>query len=202
MNCLYDTPTIRSKRREGKEMKKAVWSLIAIMLSSLMVTAQAESLKKAYFAGGCFWGVEYHLEKIAGVKSVVSGFMGGHMKNPSYQDVSYTNTGHVETVEVTYDADKVSYETLAKNFFEIHDFTQTNGQGPDLGSQYLSVIFYSNDDERNIAYRLINVLQKKGYKVATKVEKASIFYAAEAYHQDYYQRHGKVPYCHRYRKIF
>ena len=164
--------------------------------------AQETTMKKAYFAGGCFWGVEYHLEKLDGVKDVVSGFMGGHKKNPSYQDVSYTNTGHVETVEVSYDPKKISYETIAKNFFEIHDFTQTDGQGPDIGSQYLSVIFYSNMQEKNVAHKLISILSEKGYKVTTKVEKASTFYPAEGYHQDYYQRHGKIPYCHSYHKIF
>ena len=175
---------------------------MGVMLGSALASAQADSLKKAYFAGGCFWGVEYHLEKLDGVKDVVSGFMGGHKKNPSYQDVSYTDTGHVETVEVTYDPAKISYETIAKNFFEIHDFTQTNGQGPDIGSQYLSVIFYSDFKERQVAHRLIAILEQKGFKVATKVEKASTFYPAEGYHQDYYERHGKVPYCHRYKKIF
>lgn len=183
-------------------MKKIIIIALGLLLSSTLVVAQEGELKKAYFAGGCFWGVEYHLEKLDGVKDVVSGFMGGHKKNPTYQDVSYTNTGHVETVEVTYDPQKISYETIAKNFFEIHDFTQANGQGPDIGSQYLSVIFFSDVDENKTAHKLIGILNSKGYKVATKVQKASIFYPAEGYHQDYYQRHGKVPYCHSYQKVF
>ena len=179
---------------------------ILLLLSGLLMTtalmAEQSGMKKAYFAGGCFWGVEYHLEKLPGVRDVISGFMGGHKKDPSYQDVSYTDTGHVETVEVVYDPKKISYETLAKNFFEIHDFTQSNGQGPDIGSQYLSVIFYSDAKEKQVADRLIDILSKKGYKVATKVQRTSTFYPAEGYHQDYYQRHGKVPYCHSYHKIF
>jgi len=179
---------------------------ILLLLSGLLMTtalmAEQSGMKKAYFAGGCFWGVEYHLEKLPGVRDVISGFMGGHKKDPSYQDVSYTDTGHVETVEVIYDPKKISYETLAKNFFEIHDFTQSNGQGPDIGSQYLSVIFYSDAKEKQVADRLIDILSKKGYKVATKVQRTSTFYPAEGYHQDYYQRHGKVPYCHSYHKIF
>ena len=184
-------------------MNKVLMIMVALVFSSVVaIASQNSSLKKAYFAGGCFWGVEYHLEKIVGVKSVVSGFMGGHKKNPSYRDVSYTNTGHVETVEVVYDPQKVSYETLAKNFFEIHDFTQRNGQGPDIGSQYLSVIFYGDADENRVAHKLINILSTKGYRVATKVQKVSAFYPAEGYHQDYYERHGKAPYCHRYSKIF
>lgn len=182
-------------------MMKKILLVIALLLGTTLM-AQEIQMKKAYFAGGCFWGVEYHLEKLDGVKDVVSGFMGGYKKNPSYQDVSYTETGHVETVEVTYDPAKISYESIAKNFFEIHDFTQTNGQGPDIGSQYLSVIFYSDEAERRTARKLIGILSQKGYKVATKIEKASTFYPAEGYHQDYYKRHGKVPYCHSYSKIF
>ena len=176
------------------------WILTLLLANTLM--AEEVTMQKAYFAGGCFWGVEYHLEKLDGVESVVSGFMGGHKKNPSYKDVSYTNTGHVETVEVVYDASKISYETIAKNFFEIHDFTQKNGQGPDIGSQYLSVIFYSDVEENKVANKLINILTEKGFKVATTVQKASTFYPAEGYHQDYYKRHGKAPYCHSYHKIF
>ena len=182
-------------------MKRLTTWIVALMLTSSLM-AQEAMMKKAYFAGGCFWGVEYHLEKLDGVKRVVSGFMGGHKKNPSYKEVSYTDTGHVETVEVIYDPKKISYETIAKNFFEIHDFTQKNGQGPDVGSQYLSVIFYSDVEENKTAHKLINILTQKGFHVATKVQKASTFYPAEGYHQDYYQRHGKVPYCHSYSKIF
>jgi peptide methionine sulfoxide reductase msrA/msrB len=113
------------------------------------------SEKKAYFAGGCFWGVEYHFEKLDGVKSVVSGYMGGDMKNPSYMDVVRKKSGHLEIVEVTYNSSKVSYETLAKLFFEIHDPTQKNGQGPDRGSQYLSAIFTSDKKEKETLYKLI-----------------------------------------------
>lgn len=160
------------------------------------------SLKKAYFAGGCFWGVEYHLEKIEGVKEVTSGFMGGHMKNPGYYDVVGKDTGHLETVEVVYDPSKVSYETLAKTFFEIHDPTQTEGQGPDIGSQYLSAVFVSNEQERETVERLIKVLEGEGLKVATKLIPAAPFYRAEAYHQDYYERKGSTPYCHRRVKRF
>ena len=182
-------------------MKEVLISFV-LMVMATAVMAQEAMIKKAYFAGGCFWGVEYHLEKLPGVLSVVSGFMGGHKKNPSYKEVSYTNTGHVETVEVVYDAHTISYETIAKNFFEIHDFTQRNGQGPDIGSQYLSVIFYSDVEENKVANKLINILTEKGFKVATTVQKSSKFYAAEGYHQDYYKRHGKAPYCHSYSKIF
>jgi len=164
--------------------------------------AVEKGLKRAYFAGGCFWGVEYYLEKIDGVKEVISGFMGGKMKNPSYKDIVYKNTGHLETVEVVYDPSKVSYETLAKTFFEIHDPTQEDGQGPDIGSQYRSAVFVSSLQERRTVERLIGVLEKKGYKVATKILPAKTFYKAEAYHQDYYERKGSKPYCHGYVKRF
>jgi len=168
----------------------------------LKKNAVTSNLKKAYFAGGCFWGVEYYLEKIKGVKEVTSGFMGGKMSNPSYKDVIYKNTGHLETVEVLYDPSKVSYETLAKTFFEIHDPTQTNGQGPDIGSQYLSAVFVNNNEERKITDKLIKVLESKGLKVATKVLSKTTFYTAEGYHQDHYERKGGTPYCHTRVKRF
>jgi len=158
-------------------------------------------IAKAYFAGGCFWGVEYFFEHKRGVISAVSGYMGGTMENPSYQDVSYGNTGHLEIVEVTYDTRKVSYEDLAKFFFEIHDPTQANGQGPDIGEQYLSAIFFNNEDEEMTAHKLIDILKNKGYKVVTKVLPTSTFWKAEEYHQNYYDN-KKKPYCHVYRKKF
>ena len=158
--------------------------------------------KKAYFAGGCFWGVEYLLEKQKGVKDVISGFMGGHVENPSYYGVIRGNTGHVETVEVIYDPSEISYEKLAKLFFEIHDPTQKDGQGPDIGSQYLSVVFYGNEEERRTTKELISILKAKNYDVATTLKKVSPFYAADGYHQNYYLRTGKTPYCHIYKKIF
>lgn len=158
--------------------------------------------EKAYFAGGCFWGVEHYLEQEKGVKDVISGFMGGTVENPDYYDVVRGKTGHVETVEVIYDPKEVSYESLAKLFFEIHDPTQKDGQGPDIGSQYLSVIFYGNDKEKETSENLINILESKGLDVATTLRKSSEFYAASRYHQDYYARTGKTPYCHFYRKVF
>ena len=158
--------------------------------------------RSAYFAGGCFWGVEYYLEKLNGVKEVSSGFMGGRVEHPSYEQVVMTRTGHLETVEVLYDPKKISYEALVKTFFEIHDPTQTDGQGPDIGEQYHSAIFVANDKERQVVEKLVAVLKNKGYKIATKILPKKPFYKAEAYHQDYYDRHGKKPYCHGYIKRF
>ena len=163
---------------------------------------QNENIKKAYFAAGCFWGVEYHFEKLKGVISAISGYMGGNIPNPSYEMVCTGFSGHLEVVEVTYDENIVSFETLTKLFFEIHDFSQTNGQGPDIGSQYLSAIFYCDEEQKGISEKLIVELENKGFKVVTFLYKLVPFYKAEDYHQDYYERHQKVPYCHSYRKIF
>lgn len=151
---------------------------------------------KAYFAGGCFWGVEYYLEMIPGVASVTSGFMGGHVVNPSYKEVIRKRSGHVETVEVLYDSTRVNYYDLAKRFFEIHDPTQKNGQGPDIGPQYLSKIFVANDGEKAIVEDLIKQLLRKYRTVATTIEPVAPFYPAEEYHQDYYLKKGGTPYCH------
>lgn len=159
-------------------------------------------IRKAYFAGGCFWGIEFYFEKLKGVVSAISGYMGGHIQNPTYEMVCSGFSGHLEVVEVTYDEDIVSFEEIVKLFFEIHDFTQTNGQGPDIGSQYLSAIFYVDEKQKSISEKLILELNKKGFKVATSLYEFVPFYEAEDYHQDYYERHQKVPYCHRYRKIF
>jgi len=161
-----------------------------------------KNIKSAYFGAGCFWGVEYYFQQIQGVKKVVSGYMGGTQENPSYQDVIYRNSGHFEVVKVEYSADEVSYENLVKFFFEIHDFSQIDGQGPDLGYQYLSVIFTQNQDAKNIVNNVISLLENMNMKVATKIIDGHIFYPAEDYHQNYYQKSGKTPYCHSHRKIF
>ncbi len=158
--------------------------------------------KKAYFAGGCFWGVEYYFDKREGVVSAVSGYMGGTLENPGYEDVKTGATGHYETVEVTYDPKKVSYEELARLFFEIHNPTQPDGQGFDIGEQYKSVIFYNNEEEKKVAERLIEILKSKGYNVVTKILPVTKFYKAEEYHQDYYEKRHQTPVCHFYIKRF
>jgi peptide methionine sulfoxide reductase msrA/msrB len=159
-------------------------------------------LKKAYFAGGCFWGVEHLFQEKAGVVEAVSGYMGGNVDNPTYEQVCAKGTGHLESVEVTYDPGQVSYEELAKFFFEIHDPTQANGQGPDIGPQYLSAVFFSSDSEKETAEKLIGILKNKGYDVVTQVIPAGTFWIAEDYHQDYYVRKAAQPYCHIYQKKF
>lgn len=158
--------------------------------------------KKTIFAGGCFWGVEYYFKKLPGVLSVTSGYTGGQIDNPTYKQVCSGNTGHIESVQIEYNSEKTNYETLAKYFFEIHDPTQINRQGPDIGEQYQSAIFYSDDEERKITKKLINILKSKGFDVVTKVLSASKFWPAETYHQDYYAKTGYTPYCHSYTKRF
>ena len=162
------------------------------------------NIKSAYFAGGCFWGVEYFFENLEGVSAAVSGYMGGTVHAPSYREVCSGMTGHLEVVRVDYDPDIISFESLARVFFETHDPTQTNGQGPDIGSQYLSAIFYNDEEEKQISKKLIAILQSNGYSVATQLISShnTPFFEAEDYHQDYYFKHNKVPYCHRFEKRF
>lgn len=156
----------------------------------------------AFFASGCFWGTEFYFQKAPGVISVTSGFSGGHVKNPSYKEVTTGRTGHAETVQVIFDPAKTNYEDLVRLFFETHDPGQENGQGPDIGPQYRSAIFYKNEEEKLIAEKMIKILKDKNYKVVTEVTEASDFYRAEDYHQDYYANSGGTPYCHKYEKKF
>lgn len=162
---------------------------------------QKPPIDRMFFAGGCFWGVEHLFKQLDGVVDTRVGYMGGHRKNPTYEQVCTGLTGHYETVEVIFDPLKIDEETLVKYFFEIHDFTQENGQGPDIGEQYKSVIFYTNEKQKEVAEKIKDELSKK-YKVATQIKKASDFWLAEDYHQDYYEKTGKAPYCHYRRKIF
>ncbi len=174
----------------------------SVSLDFVPAKLEAGRYGTAIFAGGCFWGVEYFMQKTPGVITVTSGFIGGHVKNPSYREVCTGTTGHAEAVKIIYDPGKISYEALLKLFMEIHDPTQVGGQGPDLGDQYRSEIFYLNEEQKKTAEKNINILKAKGYKVATMLTKASEFYDAEGYHQDYYFKNGKLPYCHGYTKRF
>lgn len=162
----------------------------------------AKDKEVAYFASGCFWGVEYHFSKAKGVMSTTVGYSGGRLKNPTYKEVCSGLTGHAETIEVEFDPAQVSYKDLTKLFFETHDQSQIDGQGPDIGTQYRSEIFYVNEEQKNTAEEVIQYLKEKGFKVATKVSPFEKFYIAENYHQDYYQNNGKKPYCHAYQKKF
>ena len=158
--------------------------------------------QKAIFASGCFWGTEYWLQKVPGIISVTSGYIGGHVKNPTYKQVCSGTTGHYEACEVIFNPDKVDFDTIAKIYFNTHNPEQANGQGPDIGSQYLPAIFYTSDDQKTQSEALLEQLRKKGLKPATEIKEASIFYAAEDEHQDYYFKHRKTPYCHVYKALF
>lgn len=158
--------------------------------------------QKAYFAGGCFWGMEYHFHKVKGVVATKVGFMGGSIKNPSYEQVSTGKTGHAETLEVTFDPSQTNFENLAKLFFEIHDQAQVDRQGPDIGTQYRSAIFYTSAEQKNQSEALIQILKNKGFSVATELKPAGAFYTADEHHQEYYEKTGGSPYCHRYTKKF
>jgi peptide methionine sulfoxide reductase msrA/msrB len=158
--------------------------------------------EQAIFAGGCFWGVEYFFQKEKGVISTEVGYIGGKTKNPTYKDVCSHTTGHAEAARITFDPAVTSFETLARLFFEIHDPTQYNRQGPDIGDQYRSEIFYTNENQKIVAEKLINLLKQKGFKVETEVTKATEYYKAEDYHQQYYEHKGTEPYCHGFVKRF
>ncbi|MEX1002715.1 MAG: bifunctional methionine sulfoxide reductase B/A protein [Crocinitomicaceae bacterium] len=156
----------------------------------------------AIFASGCFWGTEYFFEKEEGVLSTQVGYIGGHKDDPTYDEVCAHTTGHAEAVRVVFDPSKTDYETLARLFFETHDPTQVNRQGPDIGDQYRSEIFYLNEDQKKIAEKLKKILEEKGVEVATKITKATQFWEAEDYHEHYYSKKGGTPYCHGYTKRF
>ncbi len=141
-NCLAHLGHIfKGEYLTAKNVRHCVNSLSLSFQSS---KSKEQTSSFAYFAGGCFWGVEYYFKNLKGVSSVVSGYMGGHIKNPNYNLICSGTSGHLEAVRIEFDTSQISFKSLTKLFFEIHDFTQTNGQGPDIGNQYLSAIFYTN----------------------------------------------------------
>lgn len=170
-----------------------------VLLASLALTAASPGPQKtAVFAGGCFWGIEAVFEHVKGVTNAVSGYAGGSVNSPSYEDVSSGETGHAESVRVTYDPTKISYEQLLEIFFKVaHDPTQLNRQGPDVGTQYRSAIFYVDDEQANAARAYIAKLEKsKTYKkkIVTQVAPLKTFFDAEDYHQNYMEHHPYQPY--------
>jgi len=171
-------------------------------ISMKFVPINKANMEKAYFASGCFWGTEYHLLKQAGVVETTVGYMGGHTQNPSYKEVCTGTTGHIETTEVIFDPTKTSFETLLKLYYETHNFEQVGGQGPDIGPQYQSVVFYTSEAQKLMVEKYLQLLKDKGYKPATWLKPAPEFWAAEDYHQEYYDKKNGSPYCHIYRKIF
>lgn len=157
---------------------------------------------EAIVAGGCFWGVEYLFQQLPGVLLTEVGYTGGHAAYPTYNQVCTHQTGHVEALRVVFDSEKLSYKDVIKYFFEIHDPTQVDGQGPDHGSQYVSRIFYFNDAQKLIADDIKKELIARGFHVATEIKPVVIFWPAEDYHQDYYEKNNHAPYCHAWTKRF
>ena len=158
-----------------------------------LVMANDTENKKAVFAAGCFWGVESTFQQIDGVKSTTVGYIGGKVKNPSYELVCTGITGHAEAVEVEYNPNVVSFEKLLDTFFQLHDPTTLNRQGPDVGTQYRSAAYFSDDEEKKIIESKVNTLNESGKfksKIVTEIEALSEFYNAEDYHQDYYKKRG------------
>ncbi|TWJ00931.1 peptide-methionine (S)-S-oxide reductase [Mucilaginibacter frigoritolerans] len=203
-------------------MNKTICFLIVLFISSFSITIRAKAsvqpskLKKldtATFATGCFWCTEAKFKELRGVEKVTSGFAGGHVANPSYEQVCTGTTGHAEACNIVYDPAVISYDELLEAFFVAHDPTQLNRQGNDVGTQYRSAIFYHNAEQKEKAkYYISKLNQEKAYKtdIVTQVVPYTIFYKAENYHQNYYSLNGDQPYCkyviqpelEKFRKVF
>jgi len=155
------------------------------------------NLRKATLGGGCFWCLEAVYQEVDGVESVVSGYAGGHVPNPSYRQVCNGTTGHAEVTQVTYDPSVVSYRDLLEIFFTIHNPTTKNRQGPDVGEQYRSIILYHDEEQKETAESVMEALGDDVFEdpIVTEVEPLDVFYEAEEEHQDYYRNNASLPYC-------
>ncbi len=198
-------------RRSSKRLKMK--KLITIIFIGLITVSYAQKKQEvAYFASGCFWCVEAVFESVDGVNEAVSGYAGGNTKNPTYRKIGTGTTGHAETVAVYYNPKKVSFKTLVKVFFGSHDPTTVNGQHPDYGTQYRSIAFYSNQEEKKTIEDYIKILNTQFYdnKIATEVTKLKKFYEAEDYHQNYerlnpnnpYVKNVSIPRLNRFKRKF
>ncbi|MFI5451973.1 peptide-methionine (S)-S-oxide reductase MsrA [Pedobacter sp. UC225_61] len=177
---------------------KYITIMVLILLSMQDAEAQKQKLQKATFGMGCFWCTEALFQRLNGVSNVKSGYEGGDVPNPTYEEVCTGTTNHAEVIEVTYDPAKISYDELLEVFWKSHDPTTLNRQGADVGTQYRSVIFYHNDEQKEIAEKYKAALNKDnafGKPVVTTIVKAEPFYVAENYHQDYFIKNGELPYC-------
>ena len=163
----------------------------------------AETYNTAVFASGCYWGTEHLFFKADGVIATTVGYAGGTVPNPTYRQVCSGETGHAESVKVVFDPAKTSFDAMVKLFFETHDPTQKDGQGPDIGSQYRSVIFYASEQQKQIAQKYKAILEEQGAVVATQIQALDEFYPErDPHHQKYYLKNGQQPYCHIYQKKF
>ncbi|MEC8326475.1 MAG: peptide-methionine (S)-S-oxide reductase MsrA [Pseudomonadota bacterium] len=153
-------------------------------------------MQTAIFGGGCFWCIDAAFRRLKGVQSVLSGYSGGHLDNPTYQDICTGLSGHAEVVKIEFDEKVISYSTLLQIFFELHDPTQLNRQGNDIGTQYRSVIFYLDDVQKLASLKMLASQQVLfADKIVTELSLATLFYSAETYHQDYYRDNPNQPYC-------
>lgn len=196
---------------------RSLVALVVISLFSLLIETQSpagepnaagqgagaapKNLETATFGAGCFWCTEAVFQRLKGVHSVVSGYSGGHVKNPTYQQVCSGRTGHAEAIQITFDPQEVSYAELLEVFWKTHDPTTPNRQGPDVGTQYRSVVFFHNEEQRKLAQKYRNELDAaKAFHgpIVTQISPFREFYRAEDYHQDYYDAHPQVPYCAKF----
>lgn len=199
---------------EKYNMKKAIVLALAVVSFSCQSkqTPEKEIVKSnkgelkmdnkktetAIFAGGCFWCTEAFFTDLKGVDKVVSGYIGGKTENPTYKEVCSGYSGHAEAIKITFNPEEVAYEDLLEIFFATHDPTTINRQGADVGTQYRSEIFYTTDEQKIEAENFIKLLTDQNIfdkKIVTKISKATVFYPAEDYHQDYYAQNGNQPYC-------
>lgn len=188
-------------------LRKISLILISLLLSScsgqgqkikIQTKMDRENLRQIIFGGGCFWCVESCFNMLKGVESAVSGYSGGHTEHPTYEEVCTGETGHAEVVRLTYDPKVISYEKLLDVFFFLHNPTQLNRQGNDVGTQYRSVVYYNHEEERHLAEAKISEINSSGKyadKVVTELSKFEKFWPAEAYHQGYYNANPTQPYC-------
>ncbi|WP_259070125.1 peptide-methionine (S)-S-oxide reductase MsrA [Mucilaginibacter sp. X4EP1] len=203
-------------------MNKITSFLMIVLIAGISIPGHAKAaihppktkkLDTATFATGCFWCTEAKFKELRGVEKVTSGFAGGHVANPSYEEVCTGTTGHAEACNIVYDPAVITYDELLEAFFVAHDPTQLNRQGNDVGTQYRSAIFYHNADQKAKAkYYISKLNQEKVYKsdIVTQVVPYTIFYKAENYHQNYYSLNGDQPYCkyviqpelEKFRKVF
>jgi len=177
-------------------MKKYITVLVAVALAASVwaekqETKKEDKMEKAVFAAGCFWGVEAIFRDLDGVVDTTVGYTGGKTENPTYKEVCYKDTGHAEAIEITYDPAKISYEELLAYFWRLHDPTTVNRQGPDIGTQYRSAVFYYSDGQKQAAEKVKDEAQKKWKKpIVTEITEGGKFYPAEGYHQDYFEKKG------------
>ena len=193
-------PDLQQKHGKALEMVKA--AIEECSKVDIYHAPSDKNIEVGIFACGCFWGTQHHFQKQKGVQKTLAGYTGGEEAFPTYADVRDHKTHHVEAIIVEYNPEEVSYESLCKLFFEIHDPAQTDGVGPDIGSQYRSCIFYRDENQKETAERVIQILRDKGDEVNTLLLPEEPFYIGEAYHQHYYEKTGGEPYCHVRTKKF